>query len=249
MNRAEPLAAALVALVAVSLAACSTAASSSASIPRPSSPTAQAAAKASAAASDAAASNAACMALYEWQASGPGSPVEDTGLQAAFKAAGQPLSKDYAAWLADVQNGSPTTTADAAQIASDCAAVGIPVSPPSAPSASPSTSASTAAPSTSAPSLAGKMVATFSGSGIENTPQFTVTGTWKLSYSFDCSSFGYKGNFQVYEYSGSSLENVLVNDLAMSKSASTYAYGDAGAHHLEINSECSWSVKVIDEGS
>lgn len=53
----------------------------------------------------------------------------------------------------------------------------------------------------------------------------------------------------MYEYAGSSLENVLVNDLAMSKSGSTYAYGDAGSHHPEINSECSWSVKAIDKGA
>jgi hypothetical protein len=25
-------------------------------------------------------------------------------------------------------------------------------------------------------------------------------------------------------------------------------YGDAGTRHLEVNSECSWSVKVTDEG-
>lgn len=89
-------------------------------------------------------------------------------------------------------------------------------------------------------------VATFSGSGIENTPQFTVTGSWALSYSFDCSSFGYAGNFQVYEDGGL---NLLTNDLAMSKTAVTNQYDDAGTHYLEVNSECSWSVKVIDEGS
>jgi hypothetical protein len=65
------------------------------------------------------------------------------------------------------------------------------------PPASPSS-----APTSSPPSLAGKAVATFSGSGIQNTPKFTVTDTWKLSYSFDCSSFGFKGNFQVYEDGG-----------------------------------------------
>ncbi|MGH3291143.1 MAG: helix-turn-helix domain-containing protein [Trebonia sp.] len=103
-----------------------------------------------------------------------------------------------------------------------------------------------AAPSSSPPSLAGKTIATFSGSGIENTPKFTVPDTWKLDYSFDCSNFGYKGNFQVYEDGGFS--GLTVSDLAMSKSGSTYAYDDAGTHYLEINSECSWQVQVIDEG-
>ena len=31
---------------------------------------------------------------------------------------------------------------------------------------------------------------------------------------------------------------VSVNDLAMSKSASTWAYGDAGTRYLQIDSEC-----------
>jgi hypothetical protein len=114
-----------------------------------------------------------------------------------------------------------------------------PASPPAAPSS---------VPASSPPAMAGKTVATFSGSGIENTPQFTVTDSWKLSYSFDCSNFGSKGNFQIYEYAGSSLGGVLANDLAESKSASTMQYGDAGTHHLEVNSECAWHLSVVDEG-
>jgi hypothetical protein len=112
----------------------------------------------------------------------------------------------------------------------------------------PSSTAASAAPSSAAPTTApaAQTVATYSGSGIENTPRFTVTDTWKLAYSFDCSNFGSQGNFQVFEDSGF---NVLTNDLATSKSASTMQYNDAGTHYLEINSECSWTVKVIDEGS
>jgi hypothetical protein len=159
------------------------------------------------------------------------------------------VSEDYAAWLPDVQDGSPNAETDAAQVASDCAAADVTVSPPAPPPASPPASTPDAAPSVSAPPPAGKAVASFSGSGIENTPQFTVTGTRKLDYSFDCSNFGQRGNFQVYEYAGSSLENVMVNDLAMSKSGSTYAYRDAGLHYLQVNSECSWSLQITDQGS
>jgi hypothetical protein len=42
-------------------------------------------------------------------------------------------------------------------------------------------------------------VVTFHGSGIPNTQKFTVTDTWQPAYAFDCSSFGVKGNFQVFE--------------------------------------------------
>jgi hypothetical protein len=75
-----------------------------------------------------------------------------------------------------------------------------------------------------------------------------VTDTWKLDYSFDCSSFGTSGNFIVNEDGGSDFSGASVNRLGTGKSGSTYAYGDAGTHYLQINSECSWSVKVIDEG-
>jgi hypothetical protein len=112
----------------------------------------------------------------------------------------------------------------------------------------PTVTAQSAAPSPSAtPQQAtAHTVATFSGSGQQNTAKFTVTGTWKLKYSFDCSAFGQSGNFQVYEDGGIG-SALSVNDLAKAKSASTLAYDDAGTHYLQVNSECSWTMKVIDE--
>jgi hypothetical protein len=91
-----------------------------------------------------------------------------------------------------------------------------------------------------------RTVATFSGSGQENTPRFTVTSTWKLAYSFDCSAFGSTGNFRVHERGGN-VSRLSVNDLAMSKSASTWAYDDGGTRYLEVNSACAWTVKIVDE--
>lgn len=91
-----------------------------------------------------------------------------------------------------------------------------------------------------------RTVATFSGSGDQNTPRFTVGTTWKLSYSFDCSSFGQAGNFQV-EVDGGNDPALTVNDLGDGESGSTLAYDDAGTHYLQIVSQCAWNVKVIDE--
>ena len=111
------------------------------------------------------------------------------------------------------------------------------------------TATATAAPSAthSAPAAGARTVAAFTGSGTEKTRRFTVTDTWKLTYSFNCAEFGQSGNFQVFEDGGSDFSGVEVNDLAMSKSSSTWAYNDSGTHYLEINSECSWKLKVIDE--
>jgi hypothetical protein len=124
----------------------------------------------------------------------------------------------------------------------------------SAPTAAQARSAARAQPTTAARSAtapappAAKTVATFSGNGTENTAQFTVTGTWKLDYSFNCSDFGGQGNFQVFEDGGQDLNGVQVNALSTGQSGSTMAYGDGGTHYLEINSECAWTVRVIDQG-
>ena len=120
-------------------------------------------------------------------------------------------------------------------------------STPGPAAATSATAPATPAASSSPAAAAARTVATFTGSGQETTPRFTVTATWKLVYSFSCAAFGQAGNFQVFEDGGNDLNGVSVNDLAMSKSASTWAYGDAGTHYLAINSECSWKVKIIDE--
>jgi Protein of unknown function (DUF2510) len=115
------------------------------------------------------------------------------------------------------------------------------------PAGSPAAAASAAPSSSPAPSPAASTVATFTGSGQENTPRFTVTSTWKLVYSFSCSDFGQAGNFIVREDGGADSSGVSVNDLAVSKSASTWGYDDAGSHYLQIDSECAWKVRVVDE--
>jgi hypothetical protein len=118
---------------------------------------------------------------------------------------------------------------------------------PGGPAAAPTAPAATAAAPAATRPAGARTVATFTGSGQQNTPRFTVTSTWKLAYSFDCAAFGNPGNFQVFEDGGGDYNGVSANDLAMSKSASTWAYNDGGTHYLQINSECAWKVKVVDE--
>ena len=80
------------------------------------------------------------------------------------------------------------------------------------------------------------------GSGIKNTREFAVTDTpWTLDYSYDCSAFGFRGNFIVSIYEGQDLVDLPVNALGKRGRDSSEVY-DAGDLHLEINSECDWSV-------
>lgn len=121
---------------------------------------------------------------------------------------------------------------------------------PSAPA--PATSAAAAAPAKPATSTppaapaapAKSVVLTVSGNGIKTTKQFTVADNWSLKYTYDCSSFGSQGNFQVMEQGGDNDGMPLVNELAAKGSDVTYQHSDAGQHSLEVNSECSWTVTV-----
>jgi hypothetical protein len=126
--------------------------------------------------------------------------------------------------------------------------VGIVVAVSSPPPATPPAAQGGARPPAARAAVKPHTVATFSGNGEQSTAKFTVAATWKLQYSFNCSDFGGQGNFAVIEDGGSDFGGVNVNDLATSKSGSSWAYNDAGTHYLEIDSECNWSVKVIDEG-
>ena len=91
------------------------------------------------------------------------------------------------------------------------------------------------------------VIATFTGNGDTNTAPFTIPapGNWYLEYSYDCSNFGGSGNFAVDE-GVDDFNGVTVNELSPgAHDKKSYAYNDAGTHHLEILSECNWAVKVV----
>lgn len=90
-----------------------------------------------------------------------------------------------------------------------------------------------------------KVVLDISGSGIKQTQPFTTKSRWTITYTFNCASFGYQGNFQIYvnNTDGSYNTDSGANDLAMSGGDTDYFY-DAGEHYLTINSECDWHVTV-----
>jgi hypothetical protein len=87
-----------------------------------------------------------------------------------------------------------------------------------------------------------------SGSGSKSTQTFTVNDSWQMQWSYDCSSTGGQGNFQVFIFTGAgamSEDNEGVNQLGASGSDTEY-YHTGGSYYLEVNSECSWNIKVTD---
>lgn len=98
---------------------------------------------------------------------------------------------------------------------------------------------------TPASGQAGQTLIDITGSGVKQTQPFTATGNWTITYTFNCSNFGYKGNFQidVFNTDGSDNGDDGANDVAMSGGA-THTFSDTGEHYLSIHSQCNWHVVV-----
>jgi len=115
-----------------------------------------------------------------------------------------------------------------------------------APTESGSTVAAPAQPAQAQAPAAPQMLLSISGSGSKTTAKFTAASDWDLNWSYDCSKFGYQGNFQVFVYNGDgsmSFSNSGVNQLGKS-GADVEHYHTGGTFYLEVNSECSWKIQV-----
>ncbi len=85
-----------------------------------------------------------------------------------------------------------------------------------------------------------------SGSGTKTTQKFTAAGDWDLNWSYDCSNFGYAGNFAVMIYDGDgsmSYKNALINQSGKSGTDVEH-YHNGGTYYLVVNSVCKWKMNV-----
>ena len=159
------------------------------------------------------------------------------------------------------QEATSTATAPRSQEATSTATAPHPRVEPtvtsSSPAREPSSSPASSPPAGSSPvrrpgaaaslPVIPRTVATYSGSGNQTTPVFTTTATWQLVYSFNCSEFGTPARAEVVEGDGVRPGKVLVNTRTFRAEGSTHVNGDAGSHYLQVNSPCSWAVKVVDQ--
>jgi hypothetical protein len=112
------------------------------------------------------------------------------------------------------------------------------------PSAPGSNSPSNSLPATPAAPAAKKVLLDKKGSGINTTKKFTAAGEWEIDWSYNCASFGSKGNFQIYVTSSDgSNDDVAANELGAKGSDISYEH-QGGTYYLEMNSECNWHVIV-----
>ena len=84
------------------------------------------------------------------------------------------------------------------------------------------------------------------GSGTASTASFSAPKNWDLAWSYDCSTFGSSGNFEV-DVQGN-LGPVGVNQMGTSGSGTEY-YHQGGSYYLEVDSECSWQVTARSAAS
>ena len=152
---------------------------------------------------------------------------------------------------------APSPTPTATEPATEATQTATPVSNPApkktvpAPVATPVVAPQpTSAPVVQQPTPAPQPITLLSitGSGSKSTQTFTVpTNSWQLEYTYDCSSFGTSGNFQVMVYNSDgsmSFDNSPVNELGRSGADTQYYHVGEGSYYLEVNSECSWTVNV-----
>ena len=89
----------------------------------------------------------------------------------------------------------------------------------------------------------GVVLFTAKGNGMKNLPPFTTSTPWNLIYRYDCSAYGGTGNFAVYDNDPNNL-GVLANELSSGGSQTQYQT-TVGSHQLQVNSECSWSLRAV----
>ena len=112
----------------------------------------------------------------------------------------------------------------------------------------PITSAASTPGATSTPA-APRQLFSLSGDGNGETPAFDGPSHYKVTYSFDCSALGQSGNFALLpeDANGNAIAGALVNRLAASGSgtADGYNLGTQKGMHLQILSECRWTLAGV----
>jgi hypothetical protein len=82
------------------------------------------------------------------------------------------------------------------------------------------------------------------GSGVHTTQWFHAPAEWKISWSYDCSAYGSRGNFIVDLWSGpTSLVDGVANTLGSRGNGMTYEH-QGGRFYLKVNSECNWHIQA-----
>lgn len=86
----------------------------------------------------------------------------------------------------------------------------------------------------------------YSGSESGNTPYFTVPRHWTGIYAFDCSGFGYAGNWilDLHKRGNPSYQDVFLRNIIANSGAHGWRFTGAGTFRFEAITECDWTIVV-----
>jgi hypothetical protein len=105
--------------------------------------------------------------------------------------------------------------------------------------------APTASASTGGRWIAGPAIASFQGTGPARHEHFAISsmGVWGLSWSYSCSAR--PGHFQLTAKGTTIGYDVDLDVAGPSGRGITWSSRDAGAHSLDVSSDCSWTARVV----
>lgn len=86
------------------------------------------------------------------------------------------------------------------------------------------------------------------GSGNADSAQFTVSAaSWQLNWSYNCAAFGPVGNFitTINGYGDAIDTPDIGTDQLGGHGTGDNVYDDQGTFNISIDSECSWSIAVV----
>jgi len=94
--------------------------------------------------------------------------------------------------------------------------------------------------------IAGPAIASFRGTGPARRDLFAVSspGAWGLSWSFSCSARR-PGHFQLSARGTTTGHDVDLNVTGPTGRGIAWTIRDAGAHTLDVSSDCSWTARVV----
>lgn len=78
------------------------------------------------------------------------------------------------------------------------------------------------------------------------TPFFTVPSHWRASYAFDCSSFGYSGNWivELHRKGSSVLYDKTLRNQIKYRGSGGWKFSGAGTFQFKVITECDWAIVV-----
>ena len=92
-----------------------------------------------------------------------------------------------------------------------------------------------------------QLIAQFAGHGPARTSRFRVGGqrTWRIAWSYDCSSLGHLGTFAITVVGAGTRRATPVDQAGQRGQGVAPAQAGPGTYQLAVSSGCAWTVRAL----